>query len=325
MKVLVFLEQRDQNLKSSAHEALSVAYKIAGSSENVAGLTVGLDSTDTAAASLAEFGCSTLYTVKESSLQNYNVLGYSAALSKAIDEFKPDVVLGIASPMGRDLFPRVAAKHNAGLLTDLTDVTIDGGNLLGGVKPMYAGKVLAKVSYKGDGIRMATLRPNVFAPEKNPATLNQVELTSVSWDQEAQKLSELKKGASTKADLTEAGKIISGGRAMASEQNFSILFECAETLDATVGASRAAVDSGYASHDMQVGQTGKTVNPNLYIACGISGSIQHMAGMRTSKTIVAINTDEEAPIFSVADYGVVGDLFEVVPELTKQLKEVLGS
>ena len=135
---------------------------------------------------------------------------------------------------------------------------------------------------------------------------------------------EIRKGASEKADLTEAATIISGGRAMGSADAFSILHECAETIGATVGASRAAVDSGYAAHDMQVGQTGKTVNPNLYIACGISGSIQHMAGMRTSKVIVAVNTDPDAPIFTIADYGIVADLFEAVPILTKKLQELNG-
>ena len=136
--------------------------------------------------------------------------------------------------------------------------------------------------------------------------------------------STLRKGASDKADLTEASIIISGGRAMANAENFKILDDCAEVVGATVGASRAAVDSGYAAHDMQVGQTGKTVNPNLYIACGISGSIQHMAGMRTSKVIVAVNTDPEAPIFKIADYGIVADLFEAVPIMKDQFKELMG-
>jgi electron transfer flavoprotein alpha subunit len=138
------------------------------------------------------------------------------------------------------------------------------------------------------------------------------------------KTTEVRKGKSEKADLTEATLIISGGRAMGNSDNFKILNECADVIGATVGASRAAVDSGYATHDMQVGQTGKTVNPNLYIACGISGSIQHMAGMRTSKVIVAVNTDKDAPIFTIANYGIVGDLFQVVPEMTKKLRELVG-
>jgi electron transfer flavoprotein alpha subunit len=190
---------------------------------------------------------------------------------------------------------------------------------------MYAGKCLAKVASQTP-LTFVTIRPNVI-----PASEHQVpcalEAFTPAFDREAVErcqIAEVQKGKSEKPDLTEANIIISGGRALGNAENFKILHECADVVGATVGASRAAVDSGYAPHDMQVGQTGKTVNPNLYIACGISGSIQHLAGMRTSKVIVAINTDPDAPIFQKADYGIVADLFQAVPILQKEFKALLG-
>lgn len=322
MKVLVFLEQREGVLKSSAFEALSVASELtAGNSANVAGLLIGSKNSDLAK-ELDGYGADVIYNAESSELGLYNVFAYADAMAAAVESFKPDVVLGVASPMGRDLFPRVAAKVNAGLLTDLIELD-QSGEFKGGTKPMYAGKVLADVEFQNCSVKMATIRPNVFPAKKSQGKATLTPL-SVEFKADLNRLKtvELRKGESSKTDLTEAGYIISGGRAMGSSDNFKILHECAQTIGATVGASRAAVDSGYAGHDMQVGQTGKTVNPNLYVACGISGSIQHMAGMRTSKVIVAINTDPDAPIFSVADYGIVADLFEAVPVLTKQLAEL---
>lgn len=318
MKVLVFIEQRDGVVKTSSKEALTAARQLTGNSADVAGVLVG--SADTS--SLKGFGADKIYTVTGDAFSGYNPISYSAAIEKAVTAFGANAVLGIASPMGRDIFPRLSAALNAALLTDIVSLTHESGNLTGGVKPMYAGKVLATMSYDTDGLKLMTIRPNTVAVETTSGDAA-AESLSVEAPATSLKLVEIKKGASEKADLTEAGRIISGGRSLGSKENFAILDDCANVLGATVGASRAAVDSGYASHDMQVGQTGKTVNPQLYIACGISGSIQHMAGMRTSKTIVAINTDPEAPIFTVADYGIVADLFEAVPELTKKLKEIL--
>ena len=178
--------------------------------------------------------------------------------------------------MGRDLFPRLAARHGGGILTDMISLESNGGKLAG-TKPMYAGKCLAELAIQGDKLQFATIRPNVFAAEKSNDGAAAVNAISVELSSSKLTTKEIRKGASEKADLTEATTIISGGRAMGSEDAFSILHECAESIGATVGASRAAVDSGYAAHDMQVGQTGKTVNPNLYIACGISGSIQRLS------------------------------------------------
>ena len=325
MKVLVFCEQRSGTLKSFAYEALSAAYKTSGDESKVEVAACVLGSNISGLhESLYEKGAKTVFTCDAGTLENYNPLSYTDALCQVIDEYKPDVVLGIASPIGRDLFSRASARKKAGLLTDLTEIRSSGDSFAGGTKPMYAGKVLAQVSYTDNcTLRMATLRPNSFEVTDRNEKGENVSLASSSQAPESIKFSSLSKSESTEADLTEAGRIISGGRALGSKDNFKTLEACAKILGATVGASRAAVDSGYADHSKQVGQTGKTVNPTLYIACGISGSIQHMAGMKTAKTVVAINTDPDAPIFSICDYGIVGDLFEVVPALTQKLESVL--
>ena len=324
MKVLAFLEQRDGVLKSSAQELLSTACEISGGNpEQVAGLIIGCgDSGVELCKQLENFGSNLIYVVDDQKFSNFNVLQYSAALKSAIEDFKPDVVLGIASPMGRELFPRTSVKVHAGLLTDLIDLKVDGGELVGGTKPLYAGKILAKAQFKNCQIKMATLRPNIFPAKQSSGSATCKSLDVALANKVTLDAVQMRKGENNKVDLTEATRIVSGGRAMGNADNFKILEQLAETFGASVGASRAAVDSGYASHDMQVGQTGKTVNPSIYIACGISGSIQHMAGMKTSKVIIAINTDSDAPIFSIADYGIVADLFEAVPILTKKIAEI---
>jgi electron transfer flavoprotein alpha subunit len=318
MRILVFLEQRDGHLKPSALEALTVAHALSNNrADQVAALIIGHNITSLAA-QCKDHGASKVLCVDAPEFAHYNVLQYGAALTSAVREFSPDCVIGMASPMGKDLFPRVAARLDAGLLTDLIAVDQDPTQgFIGGKKPLYAGKVIATMRFQGKGLKMATLRPNIFPPQINPGAAEAVPF-AVAPTTSGFKLREVKKGHGMTLDLSEAHRIISGGRALGSKENFAILDSCAEALHATVGASRAAVDSGYASHDMQVGQTGKTVNPSLYIACGISGSIQHMAGMRTSKVIVAVNTDADAPIMAIADYAIVGDLFQVVPAMTKK-------
>lgn len=323
MKILVFCEQREGKLKPSCIEALSLSYQLADeSSVELASIVIGDGITD-ANQLLGQYGAKKVYQVDHQDLALYNPINYLKAFEDVVKEFNPDTILGIASPMGRDLFPRLAARLDAGLLTDITAINVTENGFVGGTKPMYAGKVLAQVGYTDHcKIKMATLRPNVFSAQKKDVATEVINKDFSSPEESKIKTIEITKGKSEKADLTEAVRIISGGRSLGSADNFNILHECAEVLGATVGASRAAVDAGYAMHSMQVGQTGKTVNPSLYIACGISGAIQHMAGMKTSKVIVAVNTDKDAPIFSIADYGIVGDLFEVVPLLTKKFKEM---
>jgi len=322
MKVLVFIEQRDGKIKSSAFEALAVGAKIAGNTADLAAVLIG-QSIAGQAGELAGHGADTVYTVDGAEYAQYNALTYTAAVDAAVKAHGAQVVVGTASPMGRDVFPRLAARLDAGLVTDAIAVNVNGG-ALSATKPMYAGKCLAEVALQNSAVQLVTVRPNVFAANKTgQGAAAGKALTAAAPAGVKFKTLEIRKGKSQKADLTEAGAIISGGRAMGSADAFKVLNECADVIGASVGASRAAVDSGYATHDMQVGQTGKTVNPNLYIACGISGSIQHMAGMRTSKVIVAINTDKDAPIFTIANYGIVADLFQAVPEMTKEFKKLL--
>lgn len=321
MKILTLAEQRAGKLKTGAFEALAAASRLNANPSEVAAVIVG-EGVTSLAEELKGHGADKVYVVDGPAFKNYNCLAYTSAVEAAIKAFAPDLVIGGASPMGKDMLPRLAARLDAALVTDLVELASDGKNIQG-VKPMYAGKVLANVSTNTDGLKMAAIRLNVFQTNKTGQGSATPEALDVNPAESRLVTQEVRKGSSEKPDLTEAQFIISGGRALGSAENFKILHECADVIGATVGASRAAVDSGYAKHDMQVGQTGKTVNPTLYIACGISGSVQHMAGMRTSKVIVAVNTDAEAPIFGVADYGIVGDLFEVVPALTKKFNEIL--
>jgi electron transfer flavoprotein alpha subunit len=245
---------------------------------------------------------------------------YARTLAGVIAEFKLDIFCGIFSAQGKDLFPRLAAKVKSGLVNDC--LAVDLGNRRA-VKPVYSGKLLAE--YQVDGEKaLFTVRPNVIPVEPPAGGTPEIKSVAVDGGELGTRIVEVIKSAAQKVDLTEAEIIVSGGRAMKAKENFAVLEDLAKVLNAGVGASRAAVDAGFATSDMQVGQTGKVVNPKLYIACGISGAIQHFVGMKTSKVIVAINKDPEAPIFKKADYGIVGDLFTVVPLLKQELQKMLG-
>ncbi|MFG1493180.1 electron transfer flavoprotein subunit alpha/FixB family protein [Halobacteriovorax sp. GFR7] len=315
-KVLVFSETSGETVKSVTFEILG---KLAGHTVDVA--VVG-DMGANAAADLAKYGAANVHNLKGANLDQYSPEGYANALKEFIGS-NYDYVFAGATSLAKDLMPRLAGMFDAGMASEVTNFVMDGDNFAG-TRPLFAGKVLAKVELDGPKPGFITVRPNALgmpeAPTAGAGATNEV--AANAGDIKAV-IKEIVKGASEKLDLTEANIIVSGGRAMKSAENFKILEDLAEVLGATVGASRAAVDSGYAPHAMQVGQTGKTVAPSLYIACGISGAIQHLAGMRTSKVIVAINTDPDAPIFTKADYGIVGDLFQIVPLLQEELKKVL--
>jgi electron transfer flavoprotein alpha subunit len=265
-------------------------------------------------------GIQTVVQVKGADL-SYQPDRYARTLAAVIQEFKLDIFCGIFSAQGKDLFPRLAAKAKASLVNDC--LVVDLANRRA-VKPVYSGKLLAEYQIDA-GTALFTIRPNVIAVETTAAA-NVPEIKTMALDSgELQtKIVEVLKSASKKIDLTEAEIIVSGGRAMKGKENFAILEDLAKVLNSGVGASRAAVDAGFASSDMQVGQTGKVVNPKLYIACGISGAIQHFVGMKTSKIIVAVNKDAEAPIFKKADYGIIGDLFTIVPLLKEEFKKILS-
>jgi electron transfer flavoprotein alpha subunit len=239
------------------------------------------------------------------------------ALAAAIDNYSLDALLGLASAQGRDIFARLAALMDLPLASDCMPVDVAAKTVK---KSHFSGKTFATVRMSG-AVVLCALRPNAIEPVASAAEATTEVYTASAGDSGRLKVVETKGATAGEIELTEANVIITGGRPIASAENFDILKSCARELGAAVGASRAAVDAGYAPHAMQVGQTGKTVSPKLYIGCGLSGSVQHFAGMKTSKIIVAINTDKDAPIFTKCDYGILGDLFEVVPALTDVLKE----
>jgi electron transfer flavoprotein alpha subunit len=315
--VLVFTEVNNGKVKP-------VTFEILGKLGATADVAVIGDLADDQVAELAKYGAAKVHKLKGDNLDNYSPEGWGNALKEFIGSQSYDYVFGGATSTGKDLLPRLAGMFDAGLASDVVNFTMDGGSFAG-TRPLFAGKCLAKVEIQGPKPHFVTIRPNALGmPESPTAGAGEAAEASVSAGDIKALIKEVVKGASEKVDLTEANIIVSGGRAMKNAENFKILDELADVIGATVGASRAAVDSGYAPHDMQVGQTGKTVSPSLYIACGISGAIQHLAGMRTSKCIVAINTDPDAPIFTKADYGIVGDLYQIVPLLTQEFKNLLG-
>ncbi len=300
-----------------ATKASELAGKIGG---EVHAILIGSGIQDSA--DLGNYGVKKVFVVDNASFEKYNTEAFVKAIQTVVQETSPQIVLATGSATGRDLMPRLAARLDAGLASDCTNLDIQDGKLLA-TRPIYSGKAIVDVKFES-AIQLATTRPNSFVAQASGSSAAEVIKKDVAAGDLRAAMKEIVKGKSDKADLTEASKIVSGGRAMKSADNFKILNELADAIGATVGASRAAVDSGFAPHDMQVGQTGKVVNPNLYIACGISGAIQHMAGMRTAKVIVAINKDPEAPLVQKADYALIGDLFEIVPALTQEFKKVLA-
>ncbi|HNX31428.1 MAG TPA: electron transfer flavoprotein subunit alpha/FixB family protein [Holophaga sp.] len=315
--ILVFCELKDGKIRKPSLEALSEARRLA----DAAGKQVGAVFAGGGAAGAEEaagFGADVILKAEAPALAAYSSDGYAALLADVVKAKGATILLAAATATGKDVAPRVAARLGAGYAADVTGLAVKDGRLQAR-RPVYAGKAFATVEFESP-VQVATTRPNVFpvAPCPKAGTVEALSAAPVGFKAVVK---EILAKAGGKLDLTEAEIIVSGGRGMKEGANFKILEELAETLGGVVGASRAAVDAGWGiPHSMQVGQTGKVVSPTLYIACGISGAIQHVAGMSTSKFVVAINKDPEAPIFKLADYGIVGDLFEVVPELTKALK-----
>ena len=321
MSILVFIEQRDGRIRSVSNEVLGEATRLEGS---FGGEVIGIlpCATDPGAAALGAAGADKIRVATHAGFGAYDAAGYTRAVVEAVQQLKPAVLLFPASSMGKDLAPRVAARLGVGLATDCTALAVEGGRLIA-TRPVYAGKAIQKVTFTQQPA-IASLRPKVFAPATDAAAAGAVETVAVSYDPAASRMRLLRMAAAAggKLDLTESEVIVSGGRGLKGPENFKLVEDLAEALSATVGASRAMVDAGWRPHSEQVGQTGKTVSPKLYVAVGISGAIQHLAGMSSSRCIVAINKDPEAPIFKVADYGLVGDLFEVVPALTEAVKKM---
>ncbi len=321
--ILVFIEERQGTIKKSSLEALQAARRLAVR-ESVTALYIGAGE---APAQLAHYGADRVFVARHALLNSYSPEGYSDAVAQVAQKAGPRIILGSATAMGRDFLPRVAALLKVGLAQDCTEARIVEGGQLECVRPIYAGKALARVRLTMTPY-MATLRPNVFAlgaPDPGRSAETEVFTPELAADRIRARATGVQASAGQKIELTEANIVVSGGRGLKGPENFPLIQALADALGGAMGASRAAVDAGWIDHQHQVGQTGKTVSPTLYIACGISGAIQHLAGMSSSKYIVAINKDPEAPIFKLADYGIVGDLFAVVPALTLEVKKLKAS
>ncbi|MDD5168421.1 MAG: electron transfer flavoprotein subunit alpha/FixB family protein [Syntrophales bacterium] len=319
--VWIVAEQRDGALRKVSFELASTARKLADQlGEDVAAVLCG-SGVEAMAAELGKYGVDKVYVADSPALEPYTAGAHATAVAKIVKENDPSILLLGASAQGKDLSAALVGKLATGMATDCTDVKIDGGKLLA-IRPLYAGKCFGEVAVSASP-QMASLRPNVFTIVESPKA-GEVVKFDAGLGEVKMKVLEVQKEASGKIDVAEANIIVSGGRGMKGPEGYGILEELAAVLGAAVGASRAAVDAGWRPQSDQVGQTGKVVSPNLYIACGISGAIQHLAGMSSSKFIVAINKDAEAPIFQKADYGVVDDLFKIVPEVTKEVKKLLA-
>lgn len=318
-KVLVFAEQRAGKLKRVALELISF-HKEAGFEVHAA--LLGPGATETLAKELGNAGAKTVHTNTDASLEHYNGERYALTLKTLIEHCQPDLVVTGHTPMGRDLLPRLAAQMDRAIVTDCTSLKYEGEQARVR-RPMYAGKATCEAELLGPKPHFLTIRANALGMRAASAENVVTEaLTTPDFSTLTSNTTAIQQGESQRLDVTEAPIVISGGRSLKNAENFKLLEDFADAVGGAVGASRAAVDAGFRPHRDQVGQTGKVVSPQLYIACGISGAIQHLAGMRSSKTIVAINTDPSAPIFQVADISIVGDLFEVVPELTKAAQAV---
>jgi len=317
--ILVFVEQRNGVIRQASFQAISEAHRQAGG--DVAAVLVGSGVGD-AAAGLGAYGAAKVFTADDPNLALYSAEGYSEAVTKAVESAAPDVIFFAGTAMGRDLAPRVAAKLGVGALADVVALEKDGDQLVAR-RPVYSGKAFATADSAGTKPQVISLRPNVFAAEETGGTAEVVALDGLSLNIRAV-VKELVDTGAGELDVAEADIIVSGGRGLKGPENFALIRELADALGGAVGASRAAVDAGWIEHKHQVGQTGKVVSPSLYIAAGISGAIQHLAGMNSSKIIVAVNKDPDAPIFKIADYGIVGDLFQVVPPMVEEVKKLAG-
>lgn len=324
--VLVFIEQHDGKIHPSSFQLLAVATQLASSTGGQAEACLVGHHVAGLADVVATQGAKKIYVVDDGELSGYRAEPFATALCAAIDRAAPKTVLIPTTFMGRDLAARVAARKKASLAIDCTDVAFEGEDLVI-AKTTYAGKLSATFRLAGGRLQVVTIRSNAYGPlEPAQGASPDVVTVPVSFSENDKRMT-LREVVSTSLgakDVTEADIVVSGGRSLKSEENFKIISELAHTLDGAVGASRAACDAGYQPHSRQVGLTGKVVTPKLYIACGIDGAIQHLAGMRGSKVIVAINTKKEAPIYKVATYGCVADLFVMVPLLTAELKKLEG-
>ena len=312
--ILVFVEQRNTEVRKASLQALSEGKRQGGV---VSAVLPGSGIRD-AAAGLGAWGAEKVYVADDPNLELYSSDGYAEVVLKAVEQAQPSAIFFAGTAMGRDLAPTVAARLGVGAIPDAVGLTLDG-ETFSVRRPVYSGKAIATATTAGNTPQVISLRPNVFAAEEAGGAGEVVALDGLSLSIRAV-VKELLEAEGGELDVAEADVIVSGGRGIKGPENFALIKSLADALGGAVGASRAAVDAGWIEHSHQVGQTGKVVSPSLYVAAGISGAIQHLAGMSSSKVIVAINKDPDAPIFKVADYGIVGDLFDVIPPMVEAIK-----
>ncbi|MFB3168534.1 electron transfer flavoprotein subunit alpha/FixB family protein [Neobacillus sp. 179-C4.2 HS] len=318
-KVLVVGEVRQGELRNVSFEAIAAAKQISDGGE-VVGLLLG-NVSDSLANSMIQYGADRVIIAKHTNLDSYTSDAYSQAIFQVLQEEEPDGLIVGHTSIGKDISPRIAAKLNSGLVSDAISLEVIGEQVIF-TRPIYSGKAFEKKMVT-DGLIMATIRPNnIQAFQKDETRSGEVTTLNVDIKDLRSIVKDVVRKATNGVDLSEAKIIVAGGRGVKSKDGFKPLEELANLLGGAVGASRGACDAHYCDYSLQIGQTGKVVTPDLYIACGISGAIQHIAGMSNAKVIVAINKDPEANIFSIADYGIVGDLFEVVPLLIEEFKSV---
>jgi electron transfer flavoprotein alpha subunit len=320
--ILVLLERRGSELKAASLQAVSTARRLADATgDRVVALAFGSGAASCASAA-GLHGADRLMAVEDAALDLYVPEVYAATLVDAARQSAADTILVSGTSLGRDVAARACARLGTGLLSDVVEIERAAGGALRGKRPVYSGKAYAWASVPTARPSMATLRPNVFpAVAGAPREVEAVALAAASVPARA-RVTRLETPAAQEQDVAEAPIVVSGGRGLKAPEHFALIRDLASALGGAVGASRAVVDAGWISHAHQVGQTGKVVSPSLYVACGISGAIQHLAGMSSSKVIVAINKDPEAPIFKVATYGIVGDVFEVLPKLTEAITKL---
>ncbi|MDI3478081.1 MAG: hypothetical protein PWQ59_1606 [Thermoanaerobacterium sp.] len=323
--IWVFAEQRNGKLMNVAIEILGEARKLADKKGvNVGAVLIG-HNVENLSKDLISFGADIVYVVDNPLLSNYTTEGYAKAVSQLANKYKPEVILYGATFIGRDLAPRIASKLKTGLTADCTGLDIDENGLLLQTRPAFGGNLMATIKCPDKRPQMSTVRPGVMKKAVRDDTRDGKVIkfnADINESDIRTKILSIVKEAKNVVNLEEADIIVSGGRGVGGPDGFNIIKELADVLGGVVGASRATVDAGWITSDHQVGQTGKTVRPKLYIACGISGAIQHLAGMSNSGTIVAINKNPDAPIFKIADYGIVGDLFKVIPVLIEEIKKL---
>lgn len=319
-KILVIGESRNDELRNVSLEAVSAATQI-NQEADIIGLLLGNEGLNNQAEKMIHYGANKVIKVAHEKLETYTSEGYSQVILEVINEESPDAVIMGHTSIGKDVTPKIAGRLGIGLISDAVGIEVDGERILF-TRPIYSGKAFEKKAIK-DGIVFATIRPNnIPMLEKNESYSGEMVEKEIDIQDIKTVVKEIIRKKSTGVDMSEANIVIAGGRGVKSSEGFNQLYELADVLGGAVGASRGACDAEYCDYSLQIGQTGKVITPDLYIAVGISGAIQHLAGMSNSKVIVAINQDEEANIFNIADYGIVGDLFEVIPQLIEDIKQI---